>query len=763
MAPEQFLGADAHAGSDQFGFFLTFYELLYGMTPFSASTLQALKTNVARGITSLPTRPRISASLKRAILRGLSVNPEHRYGTMGEVVAILAPPARTSRRGLVLAGLAVCGMLAFFAWQRSIRHRDSVSCVADESILTNFSPSIQARVQTAFYSTGAPFASDAFVRLRSQIQERDQRWNEAYTQACKATRVQGGQSERRMQERLRCLEGRRRETEVLIALLQEADVAMVSNASEAIASLRAIGDCAFAAWPVEAAATTKEYEKARERLEQAIVANAVGRDREAIMHAEAAVAQATPLAAPWLLARALTALAAAQEAINQRQEALATIKRATPIVSQLGDADLEAKLWLHRAATLAKEAAHAEAEVALDAAAAAVVRAGKPVRLQWELERGRGVAAIYRRDDLVARDALSSALAMAREGLHPVDVATTQVSLGVALKNLTQYDAAFKVYGEALRGMRKEYGSVHPRVASLLQNLGNLQRKTGDLAGAQKYYEQVLAIHKSLGTDAWTVGGALYALGTIQSSRGAFVDARSTLLRSLELRESSAPEHPDIARTLVALSRLARLRGDLDDAKALAGRALELKERVFGDKHLSLAYELIELGYVYARAGDARAGRDYLVRALEIRTAALGEKHLKTAYVLMSLGAFALEERAYASAERYCQQALAIEIMQSVNDGAPETRTCLGEARLGLGKPRLAAQALAEARSAFDRNGSDAYLRARVRYLLARALHTRGDARWRALRREALELLTSAPDSSSQELRAALRAWRPGR
>jgi hypothetical protein len=109
MAPEQFLSGTLDARTDQFAYSVALYEALYDQRPFAGETLVALADAVTSGtLLPPPEGTDVPAWVRAIVLRGLSPDPEKRFGSVEEMVAALSvdPGART-RRGLALAGVVV--------------------------------------------------------------------------------------------------------------------------------------------------------------------------------------------------------------------------------------------------------------------------------------------------------------------------------------------------------------------------------------------------------------------------------------------------------------------------------------------------------------------------------------------------------------------------------------------------------------------------------------------------------------------------------
>ncbi|MFP2911596.1 protein kinase domain-containing protein, partial [Pyxidicoccus sp. 3LFB2] len=120
MSPEQLQGQPVDARSDQFSFCAALHEALYGVQPFSARTLEELRTAVLAGQVRPPPRGTdVPEWLRRALLQGLSVDPAQRFPSLKELLAELGRERGWKRRGpwlgagfvvLALSGAGVVGL-----------------------------------------------------------------------------------------------------------------------------------------------------------------------------------------------------------------------------------------------------------------------------------------------------------------------------------------------------------------------------------------------------------------------------------------------------------------------------------------------------------------------------------------------------------------------------------------------------------------------------------------------------------------------------
>ncbi len=134
MAPEQFLGHETDARSDQFSFCVAFYEALFRQHPFEGKTARVLLEDPDRAAMRPPPEGTdVPAWLLRVLERGMQREPAKRYGSM-ELLLQEATPHRTAsstKRWVAVAGaLAVAVMLlAFFLY----RSREEARSAIDEA------------------------------------------------------------------------------------------------------------------------------------------------------------------------------------------------------------------------------------------------------------------------------------------------------------------------------------------------------------------------------------------------------------------------------------------------------------------------------------------------------------------------------------------------------------------------------------------------------------------------------------------------------
>ncbi len=109
MAPEQLRGVTADSRSDQFSFCVALYEALYGSHPIPGDSVIEMVQHGAEPEPP-PTDTKVPAAIGKAIMRGLSPDPNKRFPSMAALlVELTPPPVHRVRRtwAAVAAGVAL--------------------------------------------------------------------------------------------------------------------------------------------------------------------------------------------------------------------------------------------------------------------------------------------------------------------------------------------------------------------------------------------------------------------------------------------------------------------------------------------------------------------------------------------------------------------------------------------------------------------------------------------------------------------------------
>ncbi len=124
------------------------------------------------------------------------------------------------------------------------------------------------------------------------------------------------------------------------------------------------------------------------------------------------------------------------------------------------------------------------------------------------------------------------------------------------------WDAATAGFARALEICRaRARGSLHE--ARVLDQLGGVAFKHGDLLSADQLLRQALDIREAAAPESAAVANSLHNLGLVAAARGDLATAEDYFRRALALNERFAANSVDVSLTLHNLGGVAEKRGDL--------------------------------------------------------------------------------------------------------------------------------------------------------------------------------------------------------
>jgi CHAT domain-containing protein len=157
-------------------------------------------------------------------------------------------------------------------------------------------------------------------------------------------------------------------------------------------------------------------------------------------------------------------------------------------------------------------------------------------------------------------------------------------------------------------------------VANSLHNLGLVAAARGDLAAAEGYFQRSLALTESLAPETMGVSLTLHNLGSVADKRGDLNAAEQYYTRALAWWQKHQPESVAMASGMANLASVALKMGHLEVAGELAPRAWEMAERVMPGGIVSGEIAL-GIGDIGVAAGDLDAAEAWYARSLQIRQA----------------------------------------------------------------------------------------------------------------------------------------------
>jgi hypothetical protein len=529
-------------------------------------------------------------------------------------------------------------------------------------------------------------------------------WTAMHTEACKATRVRGDQSEAVLTLRMACLDNRLAELGAMVRLFAAGDEPIVLGAVAAAQKLSPIAECADTAALLAPDPLPKDPAA-----------------RDAVVKLQAKLAEARAL-----------------KNASRLEDVLAITSAIAPDVQRLGHKPTEAELHLLAGEVLwgLDGADRGEAEL-LQAVYAA--EAGKADETKVEAWLALTNLAASQTKFAVATDRWQqTSAALARLGTSWNLQVRLLASKALIASRQNDYDTAIASAKQA-RELAEQHADAPTRSyallveASILNATAHPQDAIGDFA-------KILAYEDSLGHRRVEVAVVLQNMATAELQLGKFADAIEHTRASLVIEEAIyGADSSEVARALGTLGAAQSMNGDYAGALATEQHALDQTGRTVGTDSDQYGQLLGQIADTLVHLDRPRDAIDYLDRGIAIQTAKLGAGHVQTLTIVLTKCDALHASGDDTAAIAVCEQALAT-AESTLGKNNPILFVFLGhlgEILLDAGKPEKAGATLDRALKLGATDPSDMYF---IALLDARAQWDLGN------RARAIELATQARD-----------------
>ena len=575
MAPEHMRGGRVDARADQFSFCAALYYALWRQHAFDPGELAAaaahieghptapvtedrLKTDV-KVIAEPPSSPRVPSPVRRAVMRGLSLEVDQRFSSMEPLLEELSsatnPASTRAVYGLVAAITLL--LLGGGTWAARERARAQVCTGGVAALATTWNTDAAAAIATQFKVTASDHGLDQAGRVRRTLDAYSERWAAAHRDACEATRIRGEQTETILALRMTCLERKRKELAALLNVLSHPDQAMVDKSVDAAYGLSGVGQCRdvdalTAVGRPDDPSRRDAVEQAEGKLAQVEALRGAGRYVEGLNRARETLVEAQKLGFRPLEAQArfLTGtllelngdLRGGEKELDEAlflaeagRDEVTKLKVATRLTYVVGDRMMrldDGLIWGRLGeATLARIGADNYPDLEADLwnqVGNAHLRAGAWDRAMAAFNRSLAVVKKSGGNELRGVRALSN-------------IATAQSKMGLRAESIASQR-------EAIAGFERLRGADHPILVRPLYNIANTLTELGEFRDAHAAVGRALQLSQAkLGRDNPTTADVLDTLGSLLLEEGHAEEALVHYRRALEIKQKTlSPGNPPV-------------------------------------------------------------------------------------------------------------------------------------------------------------------------------------------------------------------------
>jgi len=682
MSPEQLMGTELTAQSDQFSFAVSLYEALYKERPFRARDFNGLREQVILGKPDAPpSGATVDKRLHRILMRGMARLPQERFSSMADLVAELErDPWSQWRRFGFAAGAAAAAAFAVFLGSGTTEVAASPCDSSAQYLAGVWDDPTRAELEASFRASKSGAADATWQQMSSVLDDFAASWQRERDQSCQATLVTGEQTQQTYERRGLCLERHLRQVEAFVGMFRgDIDPALFSRAPIAVRELTNLSDCTgerlLATAPLPASPDVRtRVEELATRLDRLDVLDKVGQHRTALEQLDDVRSAASDLEFPPLHARIGLLRADLTQKIGQAKNAEPLMYEALSLAAKARDPRIGARAWRELLWTVGYRLGRPKDAMAmLPGAELALSMVDDDPVLQARFRSCVGILRYLLGDYPGALGDMEQAVAILEPlGEAPLNHLANEVNnLGIALAANDRPDEALAAYARSLAINEKLFGASHPHLATPLVNLAGARALRGERAEAIPMYRRAIALLESEHGNAAhpDLAAATSNLADVLMAQRDYGEAATLFRRALAMQtELVGGDNVNTAWSMIGLGTALMRQGNLDEAAAHLEKARGIREESLGPDHENVAGVLQRLGELEQRRGRWPAARDLFARARDIFATARGETDRRVAASDVELAACDLALGKRASALKLATSAH--EVLATLTDNA---------------------------------------------------------------------------------------------
>lgn len=528
MAPEQLQGQEVDARADQYSFFVSLYEGLFGERPIEAKSLEEYQKLTSSKEIVVPKKSDVPHWLRAIVRKGLSKEPEKRFGSMGEVLTALRNERAKRRRSALIAICLVLATAIGTAFAARINTRAKFHCeVPIDEFVGIWDDTIRAKIGEAFAKSGVKYASEINSRILAQLDSYQQDWRKVFIESCRDTHMRQLYSVDILGRRVDCLRKLKESFRTLaINLSAQVDHRVINNALNAVYDLPQIKSCS------DVKALLSEQRDSPE--------------------------QAGPMTKPQIQSLKITIEEISTlDKLGKYKEGLVLARNTQEKAKRLGYLPLLAETTYWLGALLEKNGDYKSAEQILTDAAHRYGFARDVDGYTKSLERLAYTIGVRQErfdDGLRIAQSLEDPT-LGKVGTNELVLAKCFNTVGSLYSQHQKPGQAIPRFQKSIALLEKNLGPTHPTLAEPIMNLGTAYVRASNFAESYRLHLRALQIYeKASGPQHPSVANALLAIANDRVGSEQLADALNDATRALRImRVTLGEDNPLLAKALFTI------------------------------------------------------------------------------------------------------------------------------------------------------------------------------------------------------------------